>query len=42
MEETTEAIPYEVAPLAAMMEYALVLAEFARSEREGEVGGRYV
>jgi hypothetical protein len=32
MEETTEAMPYEVVPLAAMMEWAMVLAELARSE----------
>jgi len=44
MEETTEAIPYAVglAPLAAMMEYALVFVELAMSEREGWEGRRRV
>jgi hypothetical protein len=40
MEDTTEAMPYAVAPFALMIEYALFLAEFASSWGEGDEGGR--
>ena len=39
MDDTTEAMPYDVAPFAEMIEYAFILAALARSKREGEEGG---
>jgi hypothetical protein len=40
MDETIEAMPYEVAPFAEMIEYALIMVFFSNVDRDGEDAGR--